>query len=193
MDKNKIVSPIVDDKVSDPKLFSYTTEGNHRNSFEPQTVENDVDPYSLAQDMNSQITVNKNTLDSYGGYQNAVGTNQPHNMHISYSKPDYDNENIYDRNFTFGNPQEQSNNPYDYYEKFQNQNANDVDPLLKKKKIGNYHLIRSLGNGTFGEVFQACHVNNHRDYYLIKCIKKSEIDSNNLTGILKTEMKLMIC
>ena len=60
------------------------------------------------------------------------------------------------------------------------------------KKVGNYLLLKVLGEGQFGTVFKASHTSNNDDYYAIKTIKKSKIQGNSkLMKLFDTEMAVM--
>ena len=43
------------------------------------------------------------------------------------------------------------------------------------KKVGNYLLLKVLGEGQFGTVYKAQHSQNTDDYYAIKTIAKAKI------------------
>ena len=60
------------------------------------------------------------------------------------------------------------------------------------KVVGDYHFVKVLGKGQFGEVFQAYHVNNTQDYYAVKCIPKNAIKKGTkLEQLFDTEVKVM--
>jgi serine/threonine-protein kinase ULK/ATG1 len=60
------------------------------------------------------------------------------------------------------------------------------------KKVGNYLLLKVLGEGQFGTVYKASHTGNPDDYYAIKTIAKSKIQGNaKLMKLFDTEMAVM--
>ena len=60
------------------------------------------------------------------------------------------------------------------------------------KKVGNYLLLKILGEGQFGTVYKASHTSNNDDYYAIKTIQKSKIQGNSkLMKLFDTEMAVM--
>ena len=60
------------------------------------------------------------------------------------------------------------------------------------KKVGNYLLLKVLGEGQFGTVYKASHTENPDDYYAIKTIAKKKIQGNaKLMKLFDTEMAVM--
>lgn len=60
------------------------------------------------------------------------------------------------------------------------------------KKVGNYLLLKVLGEGQFGTVYKASHTENSDDYYAIKTIAKKKIQGNaKLMKLFDTEMAVM--
>ena len=60
------------------------------------------------------------------------------------------------------------------------------------KKVGNYLLLKVLGQGQFGLVYKAQHTQNPDDLYAIKTIAKSKIQNNTkLMKLFDTEMAVM--
>jgi serine/threonine protein kinase len=63
-------------------------------------------------------------------------------------------------------------------------------PNFARKRVGNYELGETLGEGTFGKVRKALHVETGRSF-AIKCLDKAQIEHQNMGAQLKREIAVM--
>lgn len=67
-----------------------------------------------------------------------------------------------------------------------------TNPASNRKKVGNYILLRQIGEGQFGQVFKAQHMENKESVFAIKCVPKNKLqDNQNLQRLFQTEMSVM--
>jgi serine/threonine protein kinase len=63
-------------------------------------------------------------------------------------------------------------------------------PAYVRKKVGNYELGETLGEGTFGKVRRAIHIETGKAY-AIKCLDKQQVEHQNMGVQLKREIAAM--
>jgi serine/threonine protein kinase len=63
-------------------------------------------------------------------------------------------------------------------------------PNFARKKVGNYELGETLGEGTFGKVRRAIHIETGKAF-AIKCLNKQQIEHQNMGAQLKREIAVM--
>lgn len=63
-------------------------------------------------------------------------------------------------------------------------------PTYARKKVGNYELGETLGEGTFGKVRKAIHMESGKAF-AIKCLDKKQIEHQNMGAQLKREIAVM--
>lgn len=64
--------------------------------------------------------------------------------------------------------------------------------MFSNKKVGNYVLTEEIGKGSFGVVYKAYHINNKNNYFAVKIIKSSLINSNSIyEKYLVNEVQIM--
>mmetsp|Transcript_22196 Transcript_22196/g.45364 ORF Transcript_22196/g.45364 Transcript_22196/m.45364 type:complete len:236 (-) Transcript_22196:65-772(-) len=59
-----------------------------------------------------------------------------------------------------------------------------------RKRVGNYELCETLGEGTFGKVRRAIHVITQKEY-AVKCLEKQQVEKHNMGKQLKREISAM--
>lgn len=65
-----------------------------------------------------------------------------------------------------------------------------MQPIIKK--VGKYDLIKELGKGQFGQVFQAVDPNDPGTEYACKQVKRRDLEANKkIFELFKTEVKIM--
>lgn len=60
---------------------------------------------------------------------------------------------------------------------------------MKKKRVGDYELLETLGSGTFGKVRKARHIITG-DEYAVKCINKKMLEKQKMKTQLKREISI---
>ena len=63
-------------------------------------------------------------------------------------------------------------------------------PTFARKRVGNYELGETLGEGTFGKVRKALHIDSGKSF-AIKCLDKQQIEQQNMGAQLKREIAVM--
>ena len=63
-------------------------------------------------------------------------------------------------------------------------------PTFARKRVGNYELGETLGEGTFGKVRRALHLDSGKSF-AIKCLDKQQIEQQNMGAQLKREIAVM--
>lgn len=60
---------------------------------------------------------------------------------------------------------------------------------MKKKRVGDYELLDTLGSGTFGKVRRARHIITEKEY-AVKCIDKTMLEKQKMRTQLKREISI---